>query len=105
MAEVYGRVVTSLGYENVFTGENGEDIVSAVTREKKLRPDIIIMDYRMPKMNGLEAAKKILEADKSVMIVLATADDSVIETARAIGVTPLLKPFTIGKLVRLLQGL
>lgn len=41
------------------------------------RPDVILMDIRMPNMNGVVATKRIKEIDESIkIIVLTTFDDS-----------------------------
>ena len=47
--------------------ENGED---AVEKTGALRPDLIVMDLSMPKMNGLEAARVIHAADPEMRMVL-----------------------------------
>jgi len=52
---------------------NGEDAVSAVLNHKI---DLILMDIRMPIMNGYEATQKIREYNLNVPIVFCTANDS-----------------------------
>jgi DNA-binding response OmpR family regulator len=53
----------------VVTAENGEMAVAVAEKEK---PDLIISDILMPKMDGIEMAKKIKEFNKDVMIVFLT---------------------------------
>jgi response regulator NasT len=68
---------------------------SAVNLARELRPDLVVMDIRMPEMDGITAAE-ILTREKIAPVVLLTAfsDDELIERAREAGVvTYLTKPF------------
>ena len=70
--------------EVLATGHSGED---AVRLYNEYHPDIILMDIRMEGMTGLDAGKKILDADQSARILFLTTfnDDEYIRTALAIG--------------------
>ncbi|WP_327705308.1 response regulator transcription factor [Streptomyces decoyicus] len=52
---------------------NGED---AVRQVGELSPDIVLMDVRMPVLNGLEATLRITEGDPDVKIIILTTFDS-----------------------------
>jgi PAS domain S-box-containing protein len=60
-----------------FAVKTAEDGFSAIEAFKSWRPDIILMDRRMPEMDGLEAASKIrtLPDGNAVRIILVTASD------------------------------
>jgi len=67
-------------------GEVG-DGESAVNLTRELRPDLVVMDIRMPEMDGISAAE-ILTREKLAPVVLLTAfsDEELIERARNAGV-------------------
>jgi AmiR/NasT family two-component response regulator len=60
---------------------------SAVNLTRELRPDLVVMDIRMPEMDGITAAE-ILTREKLAPVVLLTAfsDEELIERARNAGV-------------------
>lgn len=49
---------------------------SAVTLTRQLRPDIIILDYHMPDLDGVEAARRILRFSRKTPIIFFTAEIS-----------------------------
>ena len=57
------------GYE-VLTASSGEEAVQKVKEE---RPHLILLDVRMPKMNGLDALKRVREIDQEVGVIMVTA--------------------------------
>ena len=60
---------------------------SAVNLARELRPDLVVMDVRMPEMDGITATE-ILTREKIAPVVLLTAfsDEELIERARGVGV-------------------
>ena len=54
---------------SVVIAENGEEAIDIVEREK---PDLIISDILMPKMDGMTMAKKIKEFNKNIQIIFLT---------------------------------
>jgi AmiR/NasT family two-component response regulator len=60
---------------------------SAVTMARELRPDLVVMDIRMPEMDGISAAE-ILTRERLAPVLLLTAfsDEELIERARSAGV-------------------
>ncbi len=67
--ELLKRFLEIKGYD-VITANNGE---SACAMAKSEKPDIILLDIRMPGMEGTEVLKRIREFDKDVGIVMVTA--------------------------------
>ena len=69
--------------EVVGTAANGEE---ALALAAELRPDVILMDLRMPRLDGVEATRRLRARDPEVKVVVLTtyADDrSVIDALRA----------------------
>jgi DNA-binding NarL/FixJ family response regulator len=69
----YRRVLeTQSHFEVVGVAEDGEE---AVQKAKELQPDVAVLDVRMPKLNGIDAAHQILEDKPDVGIVVISAYD------------------------------
>jgi two-component system NarL family response regulator len=60
------------GIEVVAEASNGEE---AVRLAEELAPDVVLMDVRMPKVNGIEAAARISESAPTTKIVMLTVSD------------------------------
>jgi two-component system alkaline phosphatase synthesis response regulator PhoP len=54
---------------SIVTAENGEEGINMAEEEK---PDLILSDILMPKMDGIEMAKKIKESNKNILIIFLT---------------------------------
>jgi len=82
-----------LGHEVVGEATSGHE---AVELTKKLQPDLVIMDIKMPDLDGIEAAR-LITADRPVPIIMVTAysEKSLAERAVSAGVFAyLMKPVT-----------
>lgn len=93
------------GFE-VIAGANGEEGYELAKREK---PDLVVMDVRMPKMTGYEACRKI-KADPEiahipVIFLSAKGQESEIQTGLDAGAEEyLLKPFAPGDLTERIRA-
>ncbi|MEE2755103.1 MAG: response regulator [Myxococcota bacterium] len=101
-----GEVVQRAGYRAALAKHG----VGAVKLLKKARPDLIILDLRMPRMDGfqlLELLKKY-ETSASIPVVVLTGSNSPMDIDRAlqIGITDyLVKPISPRKLLSRIQKL
>lgn len=59
-------------FEVVAEGDDGEEAVAIVEAHK---PDVVIMDINMPKVNGVEATKQLIEADENNKIIILSIHD------------------------------
>lgn len=66
------QILISEDYEVVATAENGEQ---ALEKYKQLYPDVdlVTMDITMPKMDGIECLRQIMEFDKNARVVMISA--------------------------------
>lgn len=78
------EMLTNLGY--LVVGEVG-DGTSAVNLARELRPDIVIMDIRMPDMDGIDAARLLTqERIAPALLLTAYSQSELVERAKEAGV-------------------
>jgi DNA-binding NarL/FixJ family response regulator len=81
------------GFRMLLGGEEDIDVVAeasngleAVEKAERFHPDVILMDIRMPELDGLEATRRILASDNGARILILTTfdlDEYVYEALRA----------------------
>ncbi len=96
---MYEKMLRISGFDVIRSATNGEEAVD-MYKSFLVKPDIILMDHRMPIKNGIEVTKEILQIDKSSKIIFTSADESIKETALALGAIDFKeKPFTMKNLI------
>src|SRR3989442_9860359 len=78
-------ILHSLGYEVVGEASNGQEALDKVAA---LRPDVVIMDIKMPVMDGLEATRRLMATHPVPVIVLTAYNErALVEQAVHFGAT------------------
>jgi response regulator NasT len=96
------KAITALGYQVVGEAKDGEE---AVALAERLKPDLILMDIRMPKLDGIAATERIMQARRTAIIMItAYSERELVEAALQAGASGyLVKPVSdeqIGPAIR-----
>jgi CheY-like chemotaxis protein len=75
LRRLYKSELENEGYR-VIVAQNGRIALGLVETE---RPDLIVMDIRMPEMDGLEAMARVLKHHKNIPVILNTAYSSYLD--------------------------
>jgi response regulator NasT len=90
------EMLTEAGYDVVGEATNGEEAVLMV---ESLNPDLAILDVKMPILDGISAAEKIISR-APVLMLTAFSQKDLVERARDAGAMAyVVKPFAIGDLI------
>lgn len=97
------EILIEANYEVVGTALDGFDVIEVC---RKLKPDLVLMDIKMPLLNGLKASKFIIEEDLAGCVVLVSAysNKDFIDEAKEVGVMGyLIKPISERELLPALE--
>nr|WSY49837.1 response regulator transcription factor [Streptomyces sp. NBC_00886] len=104
----FGMILAADGIEVTAEAANGAEALAAVRRT---RPDVVLMDIRMPQMDGIEATRRILDGgpDGTRVIILTTYDlDHYVYAALTVGASGFLlkdvSPEHLVAAIRLVQS-
>jgi response regulator NasT len=90
------EMLTEAGYEVVAQATNG---LEAIALAQEHKPDLAILDVKMPELDGISAAEKIIEI-APVLMLTAFSQRDLVERARDAGVMAyVVKPFGISDLI------
>jgi two-component system, response regulator PdtaR len=80
------------GFEVIAEAADGEE---AIARAEELKPDLTVMDIKMPNMDGITAAKRMAELKIPVVLLTAFSQKELVEQAAEAGAMAyVVKPFT-----------
>lgn len=98
LQRLYELMLETFGYKVVAKASNGKEAVETF-QSLNDKPDIILMDHRMPVKNGIDTTLEIMKLNSHSKVIFTSADNSVKDRALSIGVTSFLeKPFNVQKL-------
>ncbi len=98
LRNLYRIALKLKGHDVIGTAGDGKEAVD-MFKNFSIKPDIILMDHRMPGKNGLEATREILSMNGKSKVIFASADKSVREEAISLGARSFKpKPFSLEKL-------
>ena len=82
------------GFETVGEAENGEEALRAVER---LGPELVLLDVRMPGIDGIEVARRLTLTHPDTLVVLVTIEDPLdLPSAAQLGAVPLVRKQDFG---------
>ena len=86
------EILRENNYDVVAEAGDGEEAVALVTEHK---PDLVVMDVKMPKMDGISAAEQIAKLNIPVVLLTAFSQTELVERASQAGALAyIVKPFT-----------
>ena len=96
------EMLREVGYDVVGEAADGE---SAIRLAEELRPDLVVMDIKMPILDGISAAERIARARIAPVVLLtAFSQKELVERARDAGAMAyVVKPFTSADLIPALE--
>ena len=97
--DVYQKIFDIMDFEIAEWAYSGEEAVSKFKNMKE-RPALIIMDHRLPKMNGVETMIEILRIDPTSKVLFVSADERARKLAMDNGALDFIqKPFSLAQFI------
>ena len=95
LQKLYEMMISTFGFRVVGIANNGKEAIEMYNALND-KPNVILMDHRMPVQNGLDTALILLKLKKPPKIIFTSADISIKGRALALGgLTFLEKPFSV----------
>ena len=100
LQQLYEKILESNGIQIIGKESSGSAAITRLRSFSEL-PDVILMDYRMPKKNGIETTKEILNINENARIIMISGDLSIENEVLREGAKMFIKkPFSYHELVR-----
>ncbi|MFX1561904.1 MAG: response regulator transcription factor [Promethearchaeota archaeon] len=82
--QTYSKLLPMVGHSVMASAFNGFNAINTYTRLNP-KPDLVLMDQRMPRMDGITATQKLKHLDPECLIIFLSADNKVKREALAAG--------------------
>lgn len=107
MRRIEKNILIKLGYEEVDEAEHGLD---ALAKMQSVKYDLVLMDWNMPQLTGIEALRKIkadpaLKATPVIMVTSEAEKAKVVEALQAGAANYIVKPFEADMLMQKIKAL
>jgi DNA-binding response OmpR family regulator len=83
-------IIEDMGHTVIAQSLNGDSALK-LYRSMDTKPDVVIIDHRMPIMSGLELVTNILKEKADQRVLFLTADDTVKDRVKELGITAFLE--------------
>lgn len=103
MRTMIKRIIIKQGHAVIAEAGNGID---AVEKYKVYKPDLVLLDFTMPELDGIETLRKIKEYDNNAKVIMCSAmgqQHIVIDAIRAGALDFIIKPFQEEKVVSVIN--
>jgi two-component system chemotaxis response regulator CheY len=91
---VQKNVLVPAGYTDILEAADGIEAMSIIESN---RPDLVLLDWNMPNMDGITVVRRVRETDKALPIIMVTTEAEktrVVEAIKAGASNYVIKPFT-----------
>ena len=105
---VRDSLARSLQYSNGYEVTTAEDGLDALAKLSSLRPDAVVMDVMMPRLDGLETTRMLRDGGNDTPILILTARDAVGDRVDGLDAGAddyMVKPFALDELLARLRAL
>ncbi|TET29528.1 MAG: response regulator [Candidatus Heimdallarchaeota archaeon] len=103
--EILKEILNLKGHTIIFTALDGQQAVDYFKDPVNERPEIVIMDHRMPIKDGVTALEELLVLDENIKVIFVSADESARNKALVMGaIGYLVKPFSVKAILKLIDS-
>lgn len=103
LQKLYEMMLKTQGFKIIGKAGNGSEAIN-IFKSLQNKPDIVLMDHRMPIKNGIDTTLELTRLNSHTKIIFISADNSVKKQALSIGAKSFIeKPFSIDQLINIIK--